>query len=175
MTGLIIIRNSEKWKNWLTIQDEKLCIRCKEKHGKLYATDEKVDPSPPLHWLCRCYIERLKSIFAGEATEKGTEGADWYLKYNGKLPEYYLSRNDASKLGWNPNKNTLDKVASNHMIFGGRYFNKNGHLPSDKGRIWYEADINYISGKRNSDRILFSNDGLIFVTYDHYKTFVEVR
>lgn len=61
------------------------------------------------------------------------------------------------------------------MIFGGQYFNKNGHLPTKKNRIWYEADINYISGKRNSERILFSNDGLIFVTYDHYKTFVEVR
>ena len=61
------------------------------------------------------------------------------------------------------------------MIFGGRYFNKNGHLPSKEGRIWYEADINYISGKRNAERILFSNDGLLFVTYDHYQTFVEVR
>lgn len=60
------------------------------------------------------------------------------------------------------------------MIFGGIFSNYNGHLPDDPGRIWYEADINYIEGKRNSERILFSNDGLIFVTYDHYKTFCEV-
>ena len=41
-------------------------------------------------------------------------------------------------------------------------------------RTWYEADINYIPGFRSTDRILFSNDGLIFVTYDHYETFFEI-
>ncbi|MBQ1250923.1 MAG: hypothetical protein IIY00_04930 [Clostridia bacterium] len=42
--------------------------------------------------------------------------------------------------------------------------------------MWYEADINYDSkiGYRGTDRILFSNDGLIFVTYDHYHTFKEI-
>lgn len=35
------------------------------------------------------------------------------------------------------------------------------------------ADINYKFGFRGNDRIVFSNDGLIFVTYDHYKTFIE--
>ena len=41
-------------------------------------------------------------------------------------------------------------------------------------RIWYEADINYKSGYRDSKRILWSNDGLIFVTYDHYRTYCEI-
>ena len=43
------------------------------------------------------------------------------------------------------------------------------------GRVWYEADINYTGGYRNTHRILYSNDGLIFVTYNHYETFYEVR
>ena len=47
-------------------------------------------------------------------------------------------------------------------------------LPSADGRIWYEADIDYEGGYRNDSRILYSNDGLIFATYDHYKTFYEV-
>ena len=42
------------------------------------------------------------------------------------------------------------------------------------GRIWYEADINYESGYRNDARILYSNDGLIFASYDHYTTFYEI-
>lgn len=42
------------------------------------------------------------------------------------------------------------------------------------GRIWYEADLNYYEGRRNGHRLLFSNDGLFFVTYDHYKTFYEL-
>ena len=30
------------------------------------------------------------------------------------------------------------------------------------------------SGKRNRQRIVYSNDGLIFVSYDHYQTFYEI-
>ena len=60
------------------------------------------------------------------------------------------------------------------MIGGDIYENRNGKLPTENGRIWYEADINYSSGFRNTERILYSNDGLIFVTYDHYKTFYEI-
>ncbi|MBQ7902502.1 MAG: hypothetical protein IJ362_02105, partial [Oscillospiraceae bacterium] len=48
------------------------------------------------------------------------------------------------------------------------------HLPSDDGRVWYEADLSFKNDYRGSDRIVFSNDGLIFVTYDHYKTFTEI-
>ena len=60
------------------------------------------------------------------------------------------------------------------MLANGIYKNKDQHLPSSPGRLWYEADINYTSGYRGNARILFSNDGLLFVTYDHYKTFVEI-
>ena len=41
-------------------------------------------------------------------------------------------------------------------------------------RVWDEADINYKGGYRNKQRVVFSNDGLVFVTYDHYKTFMEI-
>ena len=54
------------------------------------------------------------------------------------------------------------------------YQNMDGKLPMTGGRVWYEADINYASGYRSAERILYSNDGLVFVTYDHYESFVEV-
>lgn len=60
------------------------------------------------------------------------------------------------------------------MIGGDRYHNDDERLPVKAGRIWFEADINYFAGYRTADRILFSNDGLIFVTYDHYNTFEEI-
>ena len=47
-------------------------------------------------------------------------------------------------------------------------------MPHKDGRVWYEADINYKTGKRNTQRIVWSNDGLIFVPYDHYDTFYEI-
>ena len=68
----------------------------------------------------------------------------------------------------------LARYAPNQMLTKGVYKNRNGHLPQTAGRIWREADINYTNGKRNSQRVLWSNDGLIFVTYDHYETFYEI-
>ena len=166
---------SKNWKNWKAILDSKTCYDCRRTHGKIYAISEKVKPYPPLHNFCRCIIEILEAILAGNATKKGVEGADWYLKYYKELPDYYISKNDAKALGWRHKKGNLSLVAPGKMVFGGIYYNENGKLPSAENRVWYEADINYSSGKRNEERILFSNDGLIFVTYNHYETFIEVK
>ena len=165
---------STKWKNWVTVIDQKNCKPCEDKHGKIYEISEKVLPSPPLHPHCRCTIQRLKSLFAGEATDKGIDGADWHLKYNGKLPDYYISKKYAYSKGWENKRGNLRAVLPNHLIGGDIFYNTEGKLPQSKNRVWYEADINYKTGKRNDQRIVWSNDGLIFVTYDHYKTFYEI-
>ena len=117
----------------------------------------------------------MKSLFAGEATSKKQEGADWYLKYKRILPDYYITKSEAEKLGYRSYLGNLNNICPNKMLIKGVYGNINKHLPDKNGRIWYEADINYTSGYRNHDRILFSNDGLIFFTNDHYNTFTEVR
>jgi len=90
------------------------------------------------------------------------------------LPAYYIDCKEALALGWNPRKGDLAQKCPQNMIFGGEYKNVNGHLPVKSGRIWYEADINYTIGFRGPNRILFSNDGLVFVTYDYYLTFCEI-
>ena len=69
----------------------------------------------------------------------------------------------------------LRQVTNEGVIGGDVYKNKDGKLPHSNGIIWYEADINYTGGMRNSSRIIYSNDGLVFVTYDHYFTFNEIR
>ena len=97
-----------------------------------------------------------------------------YIKKNGKLPDNYITKAEAIKLGWKSKLGNLADVAPGKIIGGDIYKNNDGFLPSKVGRIWYEADINYDFGYRGSGRILFSNDGLIFVTYDHYHTFVEI-
>jgi len=48
------------------------------------------------------------------------------------------------------------------------------HCAKNHGRIFSLDDINYESGFRNKARILFSNDGLIFASYDYYTTFYEI-
>ncbi len=73
-------------------------------------------------------------------------GADWWIKYYGKLPDYYVSKSEAEKAGWIGEEGNLGKVMPKKMIGGNVYQNKNGHLPSAPGRIWYEADLNYSTG-----------------------------
>ncbi|MBO5505624.1 MAG: ribonuclease [Clostridia bacterium] len=137
--------------------------------------NKEVYPAPPLHRKCRCIIEKLRVLLAGTATNNGLDGADWHLKHNGRLPDYYITKKEAEKIGYKSYLGNLSKVAPNKMIVKGVYENKNGHLPTAYNRVWYEADINYKSGYRGKERILFSNDGLIFVTYDHYVSFVEIE
>ncbi len=160
---------------WKTTLDIKTCLICRKRNGKIYRINEKVNPSPPIHPNGRCIIERLGVLLAGTATNNGVNGADWYLKKYGKLPGYYITSNVAKKMGYIDYLGNLSSVAPNRMLFKGVYKNINGHLPSAPNRIRYEADINYTSGRRGTDRIVFSNDGLIFVTYDNYYTFIEIE
>ena len=165
---------SKNYKNWTAILDLKTCPICRTMHGKIWRIEEQPEIEPEVHDWCRCEIKIMKTLKAGTATTKGLEGADWTLKYESKLLDYYISYGDAKKLGYNPILGDLAIECPNKMITKGIYKNRNGHLPSSEGRIWYEADINYKFGYRNTQRLLYSNDGLIFVNYDHYKTFFEI-
>ena len=116
----------------------------------------------------------MKCVEAGEATDLELDGADYWIYYYDALPDYYLRKPLAEKAGWKRGKNTLDQVLPGMMIGGDIYHNRDGHLPDLPGRVWYEADLDYYGGKRGTKRLLYSNDGLLFVSYDHYHTFVEV-
>ena len=96
-----------------------------------------------------------------------------YVKQNHQLPNYYIRKKEARKSGWNPAEGNLCEVLPGRAIGGDFFTNREGHLPEKSGRTWYEADLNYDCAHRNADRLLFSNDGLVFVTKDHYKTFVQ--
>lgn len=96
-----------------------------------------------------------------------------FVKKKGKLPDYYITKGEARSEGWNPSKGNLCDVLPGRAIGGDVFTNREGQLPEKQGRKWYEADLNYDCGRRNADRLLFSNDGLVFVTHDHYKTFEQ--
>lgn len=98
-----------------------------------------------------------------------------YLTLYEKLPGNFISKYDVENLGWDNRKGNLDKVAPGCSIGGNRFGNYEGLLPEAKGRKYTECDINYDGGYRNGERIVFSNDGLIFYTSDHYQTFTPVK
>ena len=167
------IFTSSKYKHWISVEDWRRCLQCKDNHGKIWLVSESPTPNPPVHAYCRCAIVLMQSIQAGTATIDGVGGADWTLLNKNLLPDYYLSQVEFCALGWSKGKSPA-AFAPGKTMFNGIFKNKNGHLPQSDNRIWYEADINYTSGNRNSQRIVWSNDGLVFVTYDHYKTFYEI-
>lgn len=90
------------------------------------------------------------------------------------LPANYITKIEAQKLGWDNSKGNLWKVTNQKSIGGDRFGNLEGLLPKAKGRQYYECDINYNGGYRGAERIIYSNDGLIFYTNDHYKTFKKL-
>ena len=77
--------------------------------------------------------------------------------------------------GGDNRKGNLWSVAEGCSIGGDRFGNYEGILPDQKGRKWTECDIDFDGGYRNGKRVVFSNDGLIYYTGDHYQTFDEVE
>jgi len=92
-----------------------------------------------------------------------------YVKENHRLPDYYITKNEARSLGWNPARENLCEVLPGKAIGGDRFGNREGNLP--KGKKYFEADVNYHCGGRNADRIVFTPDGDVYLTKDHYKSF----
>ncbi len=98
-----------------------------------------------------------------------------YIRINGKLPDNYITKDQAKVLGWDAKKGNLSDIAPGKSLGGDIFKNIGNLLPDAPGRIWYEADINYGSGFRGSERILYSNDGLLYKSTDHYKTFIQIK
>lgn len=107
----------------------------------------------------------------GEYTSK--EEVAEYIHLYGHLPDNFITKKEAKALGWEGG-DSLGRLAPGKSIGGDRFGNYEGQLPDKKGRKYTECDIDYKGKKRNAKRIIFSNDGLIFYTEDHYKTFEQL-
>jgi ribonuclease T1 len=90
-----------------------------------------------------------------------------------KLPARYATKDEAQRLGWSPGKD-LWAVAPGRSIGGDRFGNRERLLPMTSGRRFFEADLDYRGGRRGAKRLVWSSDGLRWVTTDHYRSFHEV-
>ena len=94
-----------------------------------------------------------------------------YLYTYGRLPENFITKSEARKLGWEGGN--VEKYAPDCAIGGDKFGNREELLPVASGRQYYECDIDTHGEKsRGAKRIVFSNDGLIYYTDDHYESFV---
>lgn len=93
-----------------------------------------------------------------------------YIHTYNQLPNNFITKKTAEKLGWSGG--SLEPYAPGKSIGGDRFGNYEGKLPKKAGRTYTECDIDTMyADKRGAKRIIFSNDGLIYYTDDHYETF----
>ena len=153
------------------------CYDCQSNHLRIFANDES---KPPIgrynHPFCECFYDDVEQRSVGSISNKGLQSPDIYRKAYGKLPDYYITKKEAErKYGWDSSKNTLAGKAPGKMIGGEIYCNVPPILPEKEGRIWYECDVDYESGRRNNKRLYYSNDGLMFYSPDHGRTFYYIN
>ena len=117
------------------------------------------------------YPETSNSLIDEEGWYYSADDVSLYLYTYGCLPDNYITKDEAEDLGWS--RGSVEPYAPGYAIGGDIFYNREGLLPYESGRTYYECDIDtdgYHS--RGSRRIVFSNDGLIYYTDDHYRSFV---
>lgn len=92
-----------------------------------------------------------------------------YLSLYGELPPNFITKSEARSLGWDSDEGNLWDVADGYVIGGDTFGNREKILPG--GVKYFECDANYNGGFRGDDRIVYSSDGNIYFTSDHYNTF----
>lgn len=125
------------------------------------------------------YDEGAESHDAAVTVTKGEsytskEEIATYLHEYGELPPNFISKTRAREAGWVPSEGNLDEVCPGKSIGGGVFHNDDHALPEARGRTWRECDVDYHGGPRGPERIVYSDDGLIYYTPDHYRTFEQL-
>lgn len=130
---------------------------------------EAAEPVNPGEYVQEVAKDNLQLDPDGSYTTK--EDVSLYLYTYGCLPSNFITKEEARELGWEGGG--LDDYAYGKCIGGDRFGNYEGLLPDESGRKWTECDIDTMhKDSRGSKRIVFSNDGLIYYTNDHYESFV---
>lgn len=119
--------------------------------------------------------QETESIEESEIQEEGIytskdEVAEYIYLY-GHLPDNFITKKEAKALGWVSSEGNLAEAVPGKSIGGDYFGNFEGNLPEKKGREYHECDIDSDGGYRGAKRLVFSNDGLIYYTEDHYNTF----
>lgn len=115
--------------------------------------------------------EKVEDVVEEDGVYTSPKLVSAYLQAFHKLPSNYITKSEAQKLGWDNKEGNLWEVTDEKSIGGDRFFNREKKLPEADGREWYECDVNYEGGYRGKERIVYSNDGMIYYTNDHYETF----
>lgn len=130
---------------------------------------EAAEPAPPSQ-SAQETVDRNIELLAPDGSFTTKEDVALYIHTYGCLPPNFITKEEARDLGWEGGG--LDDYAYGMCIGGDRFGNYEGLLPDAEGRKWTECDIDTMhKNSRGAKRIVFSNDGLIYYTDDHYDSF----
>ena len=132
-------------------------------------TDEAESEDLPIVEKEQDVEEEPQVLEDGEYTSK--EEVALYIHLYNHLPDNFITKKEAKKLGWDNKAGNLSEVAPGKSIGGDYFGNYEELLPEADDRDYYECDIDSDGGYRGAKRIVFSNDGLIYYTEDHYESF----
>ena len=142
-----------------------------EESGEGEAAGHAADPGlpdGPVSTWCQSDLEECWVSEDGSYTSK--EDVACYIHFYDRLPNNFITKKEAQSLGWPGG--SLEPYAPGKCIGGSRFGNYEGLLPEAEGRTYTECDIDTLGAKsRGAKRIVFSNDGLIYYTGDHYESF----
>lgn len=121
-------------------------------------------------WLTEEAPATEEAVIDPDGSYTTKEDVALYIHTYGTLPSNFITKDEAQALGWEGGG--LDDYAEGKCIGGDYFGNYEGLLPEAEGREYTECDIDTLgASKRGAKRIVFSNDGLIYYTEDHYETF----
>ncbi|MDE5769811.1 MAG: ribonuclease [Oscillospiraceae bacterium] len=115
--------------------------------------------------------ETLPESVEKDGSYTSPEDVAEYIHTFGTLPGNFITKKEAQALGWDSSKGNLWDVAPDKSIGGDYFGNYEGILPDGN---YHECDVNYNGGYRGAERIIYGDDGSIYYTNDHYKSFEQL-
>lgn len=121
--------------------------------------------------LFACQKTPVDQVIQEDGYYTSKEDVSLYLVTYHRLPNNYITKDEAELLGWDNDKGNLWEVTDKMSIGGDRFYNREKLLPIEEDIIYFECDIDYEGGYRNAKRIVYSSNWDIYYTDDHYDSF----
>ncbi|MCM1100061.1 MAG: ribonuclease [Clostridium sp.] len=147
---------------WMAVWALLVCAGC--------GAAEPSAPETPAAASTEISAPEAQAAISEDGSYTAKEDVALYLETYDRLPDNFITKDEARALGWEGG--SLEPYAPGMCIGGDKFGNYEGLLPKEEGRVYRECDIDTLGAdSRGAKRIVYSNDGLIYYTGDHYASF----
>lgn len=154
----------------VTPAEPELTLITEPKAAEQSDAEETEEAAPDPEEEPQAAVQETETDLDEDGSYTSKEDVALYIHLYGHLPDNFITKRTARAAGWSGG--SLDPYFPGCSIGGDWFGNYEGLLPDKDGRTWFECDIDTMGAKkRGAKRIIFSNDGLIYYTGDHYETY----